>query len=70
MNVATNQDSVILSIAFEVQTKAVTDTVWTGTNIGAIVSAYVDTGATGDYIQIQESTLYTAGTTYELNVRQ
>ena len=70
INISTNQEETILSVDFEVQTKSITDTSWRGTLDGAIITAYVDAGATGEYAQIGEPTLYTAGQTYEINVRQ
>ena len=69
LNVATNQTEINLSIDFEVQTKAVTDTSWHATNSGVIATAYVDVGSIGEYEQISEPTVYTAGQTFILNVR-
>lgn len=69
LNVATNQTEVVLSIAAEVQTKAITDSVWTGTNSGVYVTAQIDPGASGIYDDIHEPRLITAGGTYTIDVR-
>ena len=68
---ATNQTTLVLSMDFDVQTKTISDSSWTSTGAGAYVSAYIDAGSTGTYVQIPDSArLLTAGTTYELDVRQ
>lgn len=69
INVATNQTELILSLGFEVQTRNISDAVWTGTNSGVIVSAYVDVGALGEFEMIQEPTIYPAGQLYTIDVR-
>lgn len=69
LNVATNQESVNLSLGFEVQRKAVTESIWTGTERAVKIAAYVDVGATGTYVQIHEPILYGHTQTYELDVR-
>ena len=69
LNVATNQESVELSLGFEVQKKAITESIWSGTERAVKISAYVDVGATGTYVQIQEPTLYGHFQTYTLDVR-
>ena len=69
LNVATNQDEVNLSLGFEVQRKAVTETIWSGTERAAKIVAYIDVGATGTFVQIHEPTLYSREQTYTLNVR-
>lgn len=68
---ATNQDTVILSMNFSVQSKSISDTSWTDTGSAAYVSAYIDVGTTGEYVLIPDSTrLLPAGTQYDLDVRQ
>lgn len=69
LNVATNQEEVNLSLGFEVQRKAVTESIWSGTERAAKIVAYIDAGATGTYVQIQEPTLYSHVQTYILDVR-
>lgn len=70
MNIATNQQQMVLSVGFDVQTKAITDATWSSTNSGVYVTAQVDPGAGGQYDTIHEARLYTAGETYTLDVRQ
>ena len=70
LNVATNQESVNLSLGFEVQRKAVTESIWTGTERAVKIAAYIDVGATGTYVQIHEPILYGHIQTYELDVRE
>ena len=69
LNVATNQETVVLSVGFEVQKKAITDTVWEGTSDGVNIAAYIDAGATGSFSPIHEARHYNAGETYEFDVR-
>ena len=69
INVATNQTELVLSLRFEVQTRNISDSIWTGTNSGVVVSAYVDVGALGEFEMIQEPTIYPAGQTYTIDVR-
>lgn len=69
LNVATNQQQVELSLNFEVQRKAVTETIWSGTERAAKIVAYIDVGATGTYVQLHEPTLYSNVQTYTLDVR-
>ena len=68
---ATNQPKVILSLGFDVQTKTISDTSWSSTGDGANVKAYIDAGSTGAYTLIPGSAqLLTAGSTYELDVKE
>lgn len=69
INVATNQEELVLSLGFEVQTRNISDSIWTGTNSGVVVSAYIDVGALGEFVKIQDNTVYTAGETYTIDVR-
>ena len=69
INIATNQDTVELSLDFEVQTKSVTDTIWQATTSGVNVSAAIDVGATGEFTTIHTAQHYNPGETYTLNVR-
>lgn len=69
LNVATNQEEVNLSLGFEVQRKAVTETIWSGTERAVKIVAYIDVGATGTFVQMHEPTLYSREQTYILNVR-
>ena len=68
LNIATNEEELQLVIGFEVQKKAITDTIWQGQNVGVIATAQVDVGATGEYVQIHEPKIYNAGETYTLDV--
>ena len=70
VQVATNVNTLQLSLDFDVQTKTITDTTWTSTGAGANVKAYIDSGATGNYTLIPNSSqLLIAGTTYTIDVR-
>lgn len=70
IQVATNVETVLLSLGFDVQTKTITDTSWTSTGAGVNVKTYIDSGATGNYLLVPNSSkLLIAGQTYELDVR-
>ena len=70
INAATNQTTLPLSIDFDVQTKSISDAYWTSTGKGALVRAYLDSGAVGAYTEIPNvSRVLLAGETFELDVR-
>lgn len=69
LNVATNQEEVILDIDFDVQTKSMTESAWRSTGKGVYISVQVDAGAYGDYETIVPPTFYAAETNFSLNVR-
>ena len=71
IQIATNVDSLELSLNFDVQTKTITDTSWTSTGSGVNAKAYIDSGATGNYNLIPNSSkLLIAGQTYTIDVRE
>ena len=69
---ATNMPEVILSMTFDVQTKQITDTVWTSTGDGVTVKAFIDRGATGVYTEfpVGGPAVYVAGSTVAIDVRE
>ena len=68
---STNQTSVVLSLGFVVQTKAVSDTSWQDTADAVHAAAYIDVGNTGNYVLIPNSEqLLTYGTQYDIDVRE
>lgn len=71
LNYATNASEAVISIDFEVQTKAMTDASWSSTGYGVHVKAYLDLGSTGVYTELSLpsslSTL-TAGTTFNFDI--
>ena len=69
INTATNQETVELSLDFEVQTKSITDSIWRGTTSGVNVTADIDVGATGNFSPIHGVKHYNPGETYTLNAR-
>lgn len=69
MNVATNETSVELSIAYDVQTKNMEESSWRSTGQGVLVTAFIDRGASGTYQILQEETFMPAEQVYEIDVK-
>ena len=69
LNVATNENIVELSVDFDVQTKAMTESTWRSTGKGAFVTAYIDINATGSYEQLTTRRFISAEETFTLDVR-
>lgn len=68
---ATNQESLVLSIDFDVQTKVISDSAWISTGDGVRAVAYIDVGSIGQYVEIPNSSvILPAGTTYNIDVRE
>lgn len=69
LNVATNEDNVELSIGYDVQTKAMTESAWRSTGKGVFVTTYIDINATGNYEQLTERRFMPAEQTFTVDVR-
>lgn len=68
---ATNQTDVSISVDFDVQKKAISDSSWTSTGSGAVVHAYIDAGAYGQYTEIPGVGGHlNAGENFSLNIRE
>ena len=69
INSTINENSINLDIAFSVQTKSVTDAVWTSTESGVLVTTMIDAGAYGNYTIVENNKPYTANSRYSFDVR-
>lgn len=69
LNVATNEDSVPLSVSYDVQTKTMTESSWRSTGKGVFISTFVDVGATGQYEVMTERLFMPAEQTFTVDVK-
>lgn len=69
LNVATNESTVELSINFDVQTKAMTESAWRSTGKGVFVTTYIDINATGNYEQLSSRRFLSAEEPFTIDVR-
>lgn len=69
INSTINEDAINLGISFSVQTKSITDAVWTSTESGVLVTTMIDAGAYGNYTIVENAKPYTANSRYNFNVR-
>lgn len=69
LNVATNEVSIPLSVSYDVQTKAMTESSWRSTGKGVFISAFVDIGATGQYEMLVERRFMPAEQTFVIDVK-
>lgn len=66
-----NQKSVVLSLNFDVQKKAITDTNWTSTQSNVLYNFYIDGGGSGNYTKINQTPIKVlAGKPVEIDIRQ